>query len=141
MGKLSNGDSMLCLARYSLACLLFSSMVQVIFGSSAGAGTRSFPIAFEANRGQAPARYSYVFHRDGMEAQFSSKGVDFVLADSTDRRRTVHMSFVGGHAEPRAENALGAMPTTSSEAILRDGSTMFHSIPCSTMEISIQEYR
>ena len=126
MGKLSNGDSMLCLARYSLACLLFSSMVQVVFGSSAGAGTRSFPIAFEANRGQAPARYSYVFHRDGVEAQFSSKGVDFVLADSTDRRRTVHMSFVDGHAEPRAENALGGH---ANYFIGSDPSRWLHNVP------------
>jgi hypothetical protein len=86
--------------------LVLSSVIRIAFGSSNGIETRSIPIAFEANRGQAPARYNYIFHRDGVEALFSADGVDFVLVDSNRSQTTVRMSFVGGRAEPVVRNLL-----------------------------------
>ncbi len=94
--------------RAFFVCLLLSSLVQVALGSNVGAKTRSFPIVFEANRGQAPARYPYVFHRDGVEALFSPGGVDFVLADAKHFGGRVRMSFVEGHAEPSVVYSLSA---------------------------------
>jgi Abnormal spindle-like microcephaly-assoc'd, ASPM-SPD-2-Hydin/Beta-propeller repeat/Protein of unknown function (DUF1573) len=108
LNHLFKGTLMLRLFRTLFVCLLFFSLVQVSFGSNAGGRIHSFPITFEGNRGQAPAGYRYVFHRDGVEALFSAGGVDFVLADTKHLRSRVHMSFVGGHAEPEARSALGA---------------------------------
>ena len=40
------------------------------------------PLSFESNRGQAPAAYSYILHRGGVQAMFSEGGVDFRLPGS-----------------------------------------------------------
>ena len=51
------------------------------------------PLGFEENRGQAPAAYRYVFHRNGVWGEFSEKGVDFGVRGSA---RRVRMELVGG---------------------------------------------
>lgn len=112
--------------RCLLICLVSLSLVQVAFGSSAVLRSQSFPIAFEANRGQVPERFRYVFHRDGLDARFSSKGADFVLANSAGRANTVHMSFVGGHTEPWAEKATGGH---ANYFIGSDPSRWLHNVP------------
>jgi hypothetical protein len=63
---------------------------------------RPFPIDFEANRGQEPSQYLYLFHRDGMQAMFVRNGVDFVLAGANYRDEAVRLRFLGADALPKA---------------------------------------
>jgi hypothetical protein len=65
-----------------------------------------FPINFEANRGQAPSQYRYLFHRDGLQAMFLRNAVDFHLAGREYHDRTIHLTFVGAHADPEAQGPL-----------------------------------
>jgi hypothetical protein len=89
-------------------CFLVTLLAQVALGSPLNASARQFPIAFEQNRGQAPTDYKYVLHGEGRRALFSAAGVDFEFSGSNSRHNFVHLSFVGGHAEPVAGSALPA---------------------------------
>jgi len=63
---------------------------------------RPFLIDFEANSGQAPSLYRYLFHRDGLQAMFLRKGVDFALSDPDYRDNTIDLSFGGANADSDA---------------------------------------
>ena len=109
------------------ACLIFFTVLaQITSGSPAKVPTPRFPIAFEANRGQAPIDQSYVFHSDGIRAMFSATGLEFQFSNVKDRPNTVHMSFVGGNAE------LTASPELSAHAnyfIGNDPKRWLHNVP------------
>ena len=97
---------MLRLAKGLLVCLLSFFSVDFAFGAGVIAAAHTFPIAFEANRGQAPAKYSFVFHRDGVEAGFSRNSVYFSLAGSHDATSNLRLELLGGEANPEGKGAL-----------------------------------
>lgn len=82
------------------ACCTYQA--QTVHGAGLPPTPRLFPIDFEANRGQAPSQYPYLFHRDGMQAMFVRNGVDFILAGPDYRDKAIHMRFLGGDAGPEA---------------------------------------
>ena len=94
------------LLRVLIASCVFLCLVQSGFGSNSSLQTKTLPIVFEANRGQVAAEYRYLLRRDGMEALFASRGVDFVMTDKAHHRSTVRMTFAGAQSEPQAEEAL-----------------------------------
>ena len=107
-------------------CLLSTVLAQIASGSPEKVPTPRFPVAFEANRGQAPIDQSYVFHSDGVRAMFSATGLEFQFSNAKDRSNTVHMSFVGGTAE------LTAGPELSARAnyfIGNDPKRWLHNVP------------
>ena len=66
------------------------------------------PLSFESNRGQAPAAYSYILHRGGMQAMFSQGGVDFRLPGPRTGSNTVSTKATS----PLRFNLIGASPNT-----------------------------
>jgi hypothetical protein len=93
------------LGSFWLASLLF---VQVMV-CSAAEPARSFqlaPIAFEANRGQAPQKYSFLFHRDGLRAMFFANGADLALCGKSGCDEKLALTFVGAHSTPESTSTL-----------------------------------
>jgi hypothetical protein len=66
----------------------------------------SIPFSFEANHGQAPAGVGFVFHREGMAALFSVKGVEFVFTGRSRGRSTVQLMFAGRNGQPDGQDKL-----------------------------------
>ena len=64
------------------------------------------PLSFESNRGQAPAAYTYILHRRGMQAMFSQGGVDFRLPGSPTGSNTVSTKATS----PLRFNLIGSSP-------------------------------
>src|SRR3569833_1024061 len=94
------------LLRVLIASCVFLCLVQSGFGSNSSLQTITHPFVFEANRVQVASEYRYLLLRDGMEALFASRGVDFVMTDKAHHRSTVRMTFAGAQSEPQAEEAL-----------------------------------
>ena len=94
------------LSAFWLALSLLSAPVMLC---SAAEPSRTFqlsPIAFETNRGQAPQKYSFLFHRDGLRAKFFSNGADFVLCGKSGCDEKLVLSFVGAHSVPESTSTL-----------------------------------
>jgi hypothetical protein len=84
-------------SRFMLASLL---SVQVMV-CGAAEPSRSFqlaPIAFEANRGQAPQKYSFLFHRDGLRAMFFANGAELALCGKSGCDEKLALTFVGAES-------------------------------------------
>ena len=64
------------------------------------------PIAFEANRGQAPQKYSFLFHRDGLRAIFYANGADLALCGRDACNDNLALTFVGAHSVPESTSTL-----------------------------------
>ncbi len=67
---------------------------------------QTLPITFEANRGQAPTQYAYVFHRDGLSAGFFRNAVEFDLTGPLGAASKVRLTLLGGDADPEAQDVL-----------------------------------
>jgi len=94
------------LSCFWLALSLLSVQVMVC---SAAEPSRTFqlsPIAFETNRGQAPQKYSFLFHRDGLRAKFFANGADLVLCGKSGCDEKLALSFVGAHSVPESTSIL-----------------------------------
>jgi hypothetical protein len=94
------------LARHLCAFVSFLALVPLCVAAGSPPAPRPFPIDFEANRGQAPSQYRYLFHRDGLQAMFLRNAVDFAVAGPDYRDQTIHLAFVGANAEPDAQEPL-----------------------------------
>src|SRR3984893_2116106 len=85
------------LSLMSLMISLLSSPLQ------AGAGepmSLSAPITFEENKGQAPARYRFLYHGEGgVTALFSSDGVDLILPNNTKGGTQISLKILGKRSD------------------------------------------
>ena len=68
--------------------------------------TAALPLYFEQNLGQAPTRYSYIAHEEGMKIGFLRNGVDLLVPTSNQAGRLVHLALVGGEADPKGQDLL-----------------------------------
>lgn len=96
------------------------------FAAKPNAVTARLPLVFEANRGQAPSQYQYLFHRDGMQAMFVRDGVDFVLAGPDYRDKAIHLRFLGADAGP---DALDPLAGHSNYFLGSDSSRWIRNVP------------
>lgn len=94
------------LGRCWLALSLLSVQVMVGFAAEPPRPLQLSPIAFEANRGQAPQRYSFLFHRDGLRAMFLANSVDLALCGKNGCDEKLAMTFVGADSVPEPRSAL-----------------------------------
>ena len=114
--------------RRGCCVVLFCLVAIAVAGAGRIPEVKTLPLTFEANRGQAPARYAYVFHRDGLRAWFFRDGVDFDLAAEHGAARPVRLTLVGGDAAPEARGVLNGH---SNYFIGNDRSRWIRNVPLS----------
>jgi hypothetical protein len=90
---------------FMLASLL-SVYVMVCSAAEPSQSLQLSPIAFEANRGQAPEKYTFLFHRDGLSAMFSANGVDLALCGKNGCDEKLALTFAGARSVPESTLAL-----------------------------------
>jgi Abnormal spindle-like microcephaly-assoc'd, ASPM-SPD-2-Hydin/Beta-propeller repeat len=95
---------MMRITRLSAAVLSLSAFC---FSANATNTASNLPMAFELNRGQAPERYSYVLHHNGMEFLFSRNGADLVALRGAKATR-LRLEFVSSRigVVPMAEQPI-----------------------------------
>jgi hypothetical protein len=88
----------------------------------------SVPITFEKNVGQAPPSYQFLLRDSNVEALFSSKGVDLVLAGGDNRHTQIRLRWQGSRSGviPEGRNLL---PTVSNYLMGPDPSRWIHGVP------------
>lgn len=114
------------LGQYLYPFVFFLALIPSCIASELRPAPRPFPIAFEANRGQASAEYPYLFHRDGLLAMFQDNGVDFALTGPDYRDKPIHLTFLGGHAGP---DALEPLAGHSNYFLGRNSSQWIRNVP------------
>ncbi len=94
------------LGRFWGAMLFLSVQVMVCFAAEPSRPFQLAPIAFEANRGQAPQKYSFLFHRDGLRAMFFANGTDLTLCGKSGCDEKLTLTFVGANSIPESTSGL-----------------------------------
>jgi hypothetical protein len=89
-----------------MLALLFSVQVMVCSAAEPSRSLQLSPIAFETNHGQAPQKYSFLFHRDGLRAMFFENGADLALCGPSGCDEKLALTFVGAHSVPESTSAL-----------------------------------
>ena len=123
--------------RFSRKFMLASLLSVQVMVCCAAEPSRSFqlaPIAFEANRGQAPQKYSFLFHRDGLRAMFFANGADLALCGKSGCDEKLVLTFVGAHSVPESTSTLTAY---ANYFLGNDSARWIRSIPLS----SVIEYK
>lgn len=90
----------------SLLALVLSVEAMVCWSAEPSRSFQLSPISFEANRGQAPEKYSFLFHRDGLRAEFFGNGADLILCGKHGCDEKLALSFVGAHSVPESTSIL-----------------------------------
>lgn len=93
------------LGSFWLASLFFVQLM-VCCAAEPSRSLQLSPIAFEANRGQAPEKYFFLFHRDGLRAMFFANGADLALCGKGGCDEKLALTIVGAHSVPESTSAL-----------------------------------
>ncbi len=125
------------LLRYLPTILVLLVLFQA-FGFSSQLTPVSLPIVFETNMGQVPSAYQFVSRHSGVEALFSSSGVDLFLPQGDHSRSSIGFRLLGAKPDvvpegrdlllSKSHYLLGSDPSRWLRGVSNHSQVIYHEI-------------